>query len=130
MMSSSVVLSIVESPLFPDFSNLYQHKAMTELRVNSIRKAVSLVKKQSIGLIVVEFFYAYSTNYSGIYKSNLEVLLVSLIKYSPTTKVVVLAKKKEIKFLSVLDAVDYPLHGVLQLPASSMQMEVLLDETN
>ena len=129
-MPSLVALSIVESPLFPDFSSLYQYKGMTELRVNSIRKAVTLVKKQPIDLIVVEFFYAYSTNYSGIYKSNLEVLLVSLIKYSPTTKVVVLAKKKEIKFLSVLDAVDYPLHGVLQLPTSSAQMEVLLDEMN
>ncbi len=130
MMSSLVALSIVESPLFPDFSSLYQYKGMTELRVNSIRKAVTLVKKQSIDLIVVEFFYAYSTNYSGIYKSNLEVLLVSLIKYSPTTKVVVLAKKKGIKFLDVLDAVDYPLHGVLQFPTSSAQMEVLLDEMN
>lgn len=129
-MPSPVVLSIVESPLFPDFSNLYQRKGMTELRVNSIRKALTLVKKQPIDLIVVEFFYAYSTNYSGIYKSNLEVLLVSLIKYSPTTQVVVLAKKKEIKFLNVLDAVDYPLQGVLQLPTSSTQMEVLLDEMN
>ncbi|MCH9711309.1 MAG: hypothetical protein K0U20_01630, partial [Proteobacteria bacterium] len=85
MMSNSTVLSIVESPLFPDFSDLYQNKTMAELRVNSIRKAISLVKKQSIDLIVVEFFYAYSTNYSGIYKSNIEVLLVSLRKYSSKT---------------------------------------------
>ena len=126
-MPSLVALSIVESPLFPDFSNLYQHKAMTELRVNSIRKAVSLVKKQSIDLIVVEFFYAYSTNYSGIYKSNIEVLLVSLFKYSPKTKVIVLARKKEMQHLHVLDAVDYPIHGVLQLPTSMSKMETLLN---
>jgi hypothetical protein len=75
----------------------------------------------------VEFFYAYSTNYSGIYKSNIEVLLVSLIKYSPKTKVIVLANKKEIKHVGVLDAVDYPLHGVLQLPTSSDKIEALLD---
>ncbi|MCH9645264.1 MAG: hypothetical protein K0U08_01255 [Proteobacteria bacterium] len=127
MMSNSTVLSIVESPLFPDFSELYQNKAMTELRVNSIRKAISLVKKQSIDLIVVEFFYAYSTNYSGIYKSNIEVLLVSLRKYSSKTKVVVLAKKKEMKFLNVLNAVDYPIYGVLQLPTSVSAFEALFD---
>ena len=122
-----VVLSIVESPLFPDFGDLYQHKGFSELRVNSVRKAIALIKKQPVALIVAEFFYAYSTNYSGIYKSNLEFLLVSLIKYSPNTKVIVLSKKKEIKFVHVLDAVDYPVHGVLQLPASLSQMEDLLD---
>jgi hypothetical protein len=98
-----------------------------ERRVNSIRKALTLIKKQPVEFIVVEFFYAYSTNYSGIYKSNIEVLLVSLIKYSPKTKVIVLANKKEIKHVGVLDAVDYPLHGVLQLPTSSDKIEALLD---
>ena len=126
-MSSSAIITIVESPLFPDFSDLYQHKGLRELRVNSVRKAVTLIKKQPADFIVVEFFYAYSTNYSGIYKSNIEVLLVSLIKYSPNTKVIVLANKKEIKYIDVLAAVDYPLHGVLQLPTSSAQMKTLLE---
>lgn len=126
-MSSSTIITIVESPLFPDFSDLYQHKELRELRVNSVRKAVTLIKKQPADFIVVEFFYAYSTNYSGIYKSNIEVLLVSLIKYSPNTKVIVLANKKEIKYIDVLAAVDYPLHGVLQLPTSLAQMKALLE---
>jgi len=126
-MSNSVVVSIIESMMFPDFGALYQRKGLAELRVDSVRKAVTLVKKQSIDYIVVEFSYAYSTNYSGIYKSNIEVLLVSLFKYSPKTKVIVLAKKKEMQHLHVLDAVDYPIHGVLQLPTSMSQMETLLD---
>ena len=113
--------------MFPDFSALYQRKGLTELRVNSIRKATTLVKKQQADFIVVEFFYAYSTNYSGIYKSNIEGLLVSLIKYSPHTKVIVLAKKKEMQFINVLDAVDHPVHGILQLPTSLAQMKSLLD---
>lgn len=126
-MSSPVIVTIVESPLFPNFGDLYQHKGLQELRVNSVRKAITLIKKQPAAFIVVEFFYAYSTNYSGIYKSNIEVLLVSLIKYSPNTKVIVLANKKEIKYINVLAAVDYPLHGVLQLPTSNMQMRALLN---
>jgi len=126
-MSNSIVISIIESILFPDYSSLYQRKGFKELRVDSIRKATALVKKQPADFIVVEFFYAYSTNYSGIYKSNIEGLLVSLIKYSPNTKVIVLVKKKEMQFINVLEAVDYPLHGVLQLPATPTQMESLLD---
>jgi hypothetical protein len=126
-MSNSVVVSIIESMMFPDFGALYQRKNLTELRVDSVRKAVTLAKKQPVDYIVAEFSYAYSTNYSGIYKSNLEVLLVSLIKYSPNTKVIVLVKKKEMQFINVLDAVDYPVHGVLQLPTSIAQMENLLD---
>jgi len=54
-------------------------------------------------------------------------ILQSLIKYSPKTKVIVLAKKKEIKYIGVLDTVDYPVHGVLQLPVSLTQIESLLD---
>ena len=126
-MSKPIVISIIESILFPDCSELYSRRGFDELRVNSIRKATALIKKQPVDFIVVEFFYAYSTNYSGIYKSNIEGLLVSLIKYSPNTKVIVLAKKKELKFLNVLDAVDYPIHGVLQLPTSMNSVEALFD---
>ena len=126
-MSRPVVVSVVESMLFPDFEALYCQQGLEEYRVNSIRKAINLAKKYQPAFIVVEFFYAYSTNYSGIYKSNIEVLLVSLIKHSPKTKVIVLANKKEIKHVGVLDAVDYPLHGVLQLPVTSTQIEVLLN---
>jgi hypothetical protein len=41
--------------------------------------------------------------------------------------VIVLVKKKEMQFINVLDAVDYPVHGVLQLPISPAQIEALLD---
>lgn len=129
-MTSPVVVSIIDSMLFPDFGEVYQRKGFSNLVVDSVRKAVTLVKKQPADFIVVEFHYAYSTNYSGIYKSNIEVLLVSLRKYSPNTKVIILAKKKEIKFLNVLEVVDYPIHGVLQLPTTLTQMNNLLESTN
>lgn len=123
-----LVITVVESPLFPDYSDLYQQKGLTELRVNSIRKAINLVKKQPIDLIVAEFLYAYSTNYSGIYKSNLEVLLVSLIKYSPKTQVVVIANKDDFKYIHVLDAVEHPVLGALKMPTSLMAMRELLEK--
>jgi len=125
-MAQAKLVSIVESTLHPNYSDLYQEKGLTETKVNSIRKAISIIKKQPVEFIVAEFFYAYSTNYSGVSKSNLDVLLVSLMKYSPDTKVIVLAEKSEFKFVDVLEALNFPLHAILVHPTNSAQMEALL----
>ena len=125
---SKTVLTITESFVFPDFSYLYQTMDFKEERVFSIRQASSIIKKRSIDLIVAEFLYAYSTNYSGIYKSNLEVLLVSLIKYSPKTKVIIIANKDDFKYIHVLDAVDYPVHAALQMPIQFEKMGEILEK--
>ena len=82
-MSQETILSIVESSMHPNYTELYQKNGRVETRVNSIRKAISLIKKQSFDFIIAEFFYAFSTNYSGVHKSNLDVLLISLNKYRP-----------------------------------------------
>lgn len=115
--------------MHPNYTALYHKKGLSETKVNSIRKAISLVKKQSVDIIVAEFFYAYSTNYSGVHKSNLDVLLVSLLKYSPRTRVIVMVQKEEKDYLTVLDAIDYPIHAVLVHPISAEQMEAALTIT-
>lgn len=128
-MSKPSLISIVESSMHPNYTALYHKKGLSETKVNSIRKAISLVKKQSVDIIVAEFFYAYSTNYSGVHKSNLDVLLVSLLKYSPRTRVIVMVQKEEKDYLTVLDAIDYPIHAVLVHPISAEQMEAALTIT-
>ena len=121
------MVSIIESPMHPNYTDLYHKKGLSETKVTSIRKAINLIKKQPVDYIVAEFFYAYSTNYSGVHKSNLDVLLVSLKKYSPNTRVIVLVEKDERQFVTVLDALDYPLHAVLVHPVTSNQMEAVFD---
>ena len=125
-MASADIVSIVESSMHPNFSELYRKNGLTETKVNSVRKAINLIRKQSPGFVVAEFFYAYSTNYSGVHKSNLEVLLISLRKYSPATRVIVLVEKQERQFVPVLDAVDFPLHGVLVHPVDEQAMQALV----
>jgi hypothetical protein len=120
------IISIVESSMHPNFSEEFRQKGLTEEKVNSVRKAINLLKKQPVRYIVAEFFYAYSTNYSGIHKSNLDVLLVSLRKYSPNTHVIVLVSKEERQYLNVLDALDFPLHAVLQHPVTRSQISEVL----
>ncbi len=72
-MSSTVVYSIVESPGHPDFSGLYRRLGWQELRLPSMRKAISQLRKQPPDVVVAEFFYGYGNNYAGINISNLDV---------------------------------------------------------
>ncbi len=125
-MTQTTLVSIVESALHPNYSDLYQNNGLTETKVNSIRKAISIIKKQPVKFIVSEFFYAFNSNYSGVAKSNLDVLFVSLQKYSPETRVIVLVEKSEKKFVNVLHELDFPAHAILVHPTSSGQMEKLL----
>lgn len=126
-MSESRLISIVESSMHPNYSGLYEKKGLLETRVNSIRKAINLIKKQPADYLIAEFFYAYSTNYSGIHKSNLEVLLISLNKYSPNTKVIVLVTKEEFQYVSVLEDVPFPVKAVLVYPVSEQDILNSLD---
>ena len=121
------LLSIVESALHPNFTSLYQQSGFEETKVNSPRKALNLIKKQKFDVIVGEFFYAYSTNYSGVHKSNLDVLILSLMKYSPETRVLALVQKSEKQYSDVLDQLNYPYCQRLVYPVKSEQMKNLLD---
>ncbi len=64
------IISIVESSVHRNYSDLYDEKGLYEIKVNSVRKAIMLLKKQPVKYIVAEFFYAYSSNYSGVHQSN------------------------------------------------------------
>jgi len=51
-MKKPVLFSIVESPMHPDFSALYRRHGIDEIRINSIRKALTQLKKQPPDFIV------------------------------------------------------------------------------
>ncbi|MDH5784919.1 MAG: hypothetical protein OEZ16_04825 [Chromatiales bacterium] len=91
------LFSIIESPLHPKLSALYRRLGFEEIELTSTRKAVSALKKQKPDLVVADFVYAYSNNYSGIHISNLDVFLMSMQKFAPKTPVVILAAKDELE---------------------------------
>jgi len=91
------LFSIVESPLHPNCSALFQRLGYEELQLTSTRKAVSALKKQPPDLVVADFVYGYSNNYSGIHISNLDVFLMSMQKFAPGTPVVILAASDELE---------------------------------
>jgi DNA-binding NarL/FixJ family response regulator len=119
------LLSIIESNMHPNFGALYQKLGIAENRIDSIRKAISLLKNQQPDFIVCEFFYGYGNNYAGVNISNLDVLLSTLQKYSPATKVIVIVEKSERQYVDKLNEL-FPLHAVLIYPAKEKEMESIL----
>ncbi len=121
------LLSIIESPTHPGLSSLYQRLGISEHKVNSVRNALKLLKREAPDFIVAEFFYGYGNNYAGVHISNLDVLLYSLPKYAPRAKVIIFVTQSEHQHVGHLNSI-YPLHGILQHPLQQSELEALLRE--
>lgn len=124
-MHSRTLFSIVESPAHPDFSRLYKRHEIREVRLASMRKAISALKENTPDFVVAEFFYGYGNNYAGVNVSNLDVFLYSLQKYAPNARVIVLVDRREREYVGKL-AELFPLHAVLQHPVREQDIEPVL----
>lgn len=120
-----ILYSVVESPRHPNFSALYQRLGFQEQKLGSSRKTMSQIKKQPADVLVGEFFYGYSNNYAGVNISNLDVLLYSLQKYAPKTKLIIMVSKDEREYVDQLEHI-FPIHAVLQYPVSAADMQLAL----
>jgi len=90
-----------------------------------MRKVIKQLKTHPPDYIVAEFFYGYGNNYAGVNISNLDVMLYSLQKYSPSTKVIVLVDKKEYQYVDKLNDI-IPLHEILIRPfAENLMIKAL-----
>jgi NADH:ubiquinone oxidoreductase subunit C len=121
----TTLLSIVESAAHPNFTGTYKQLGIAETKLNSMRKALATLKKQPFDFIVAEFFYGYGSNYAGVNISNLDVMLYSLQKYSPDTRVIVLVDKTEREYVDKLNEI-FPVYAVLQYPVSEVDMKQIL----
>lgn len=126
-MSKKVVFSIIESPLHPNFTALYQKRGFNNVQLSSMRKAISQLKKQKPDYVVAEFMYGYGSNYAGVNVSNLDVFLHSLQKYAPEAKVIAMVEKHEVKYVPKLLSL-FTLHGVLQHPVSEQALNSVLED--
>ena len=127
-MSTATLFSIIESPLHPDFSGVYQRAGIQEIKLRSTRKAISELKKHTPDYVVAEFFYGYGNNYAGVNISNLDVFLYSLQRYAPQAQVIVMVDKSERQYVDKLQEL-FSLHAVLQHPVSGVDIEKVLRNT-
>ena len=120
-MSQKVLFSIIESPLHPNFIDLYQSLGIENVQFNSMRKAIAHLKKLKPDFVVADFLYGYGNNYAGVNVSNLDVFLHSLQKYAPDAKIIVMVEKEELKHVEKLTKL-FSLHAVLKYPVSGKEM--------
>ena len=119
------LFSIVESPLHPKLSQLYTRLGFEEVELTSTRKAVSQLKKQKPDVVVADFVYGYSNNYSGIHISNLDVFLMSMQKFAPGTPVIILAAKDELEHAEKMRDIC-PIEAVLPFTTQESVLAELL----
>ncbi len=122
----SLLYSIIESPSHPDMSSLYIQLDIEEVKLNSQRKAINQLKRQSPDWVVAEFFYGYGNNYAGVNVSNLDVFLHSLRKYAPKARVIVLASPRDYPHVEKLTGL-FDIHAVLRTPVSPQQLQEALE---
>jgi len=120
-MPAKTLFSIIESSGHPNATEFYRSIGIVETQINSMRKAIVAIKKQAPDFIVAEFFYGYGNNYAGVNISNLDVLLHSMQKYAPDTKVVVLVHPDEYKHVDKLNEI-IKLHDILKQPVNQKQL--------
>jgi hypothetical protein len=125
-MPKRTLLSIIESPTHPNFSGLYRSAGITEIKVASMRKAISRLKTTKPDFVVAEFFYGYGNNYAGVNLSNLDVFLYSLQRYAPEARVIVLVDKGELEYVEKLGEL-FSLYAVLQQPVAEQGIAPLLE---
>jgi protoheme ferro-lyase len=116
------VFSLIESPVHPNFSALYQQLGMAEERFSTARKLHKALQKQQPDFLVGEFIYGYGNNYAGANVCNLDVTLRALQRFAPDAKVIVLVHPSEAQHVGKL--VDlFPIHAVLQYPITAQVMQ-------
>ena len=86
-----------------------------------MRKLIAKIKKEEPDYIAAEFFYGYGNNYAGINISNLDVMLYSLQRYSPKTKVIVFVDKSEKQYVDKLNDI-LSLHVVITHPVTKKDL--------
>ena len=128
-MATPTLFSIIESSGHPNASEFYRSIGVEETKINSMRKAIAAIKKQPPDFIVAEFFYGYGNNYAGVNISNLDVMLYSMQKYAPNTKVIVLVHPDEFNHVDKLNKI-IKLHDILKQPVSPKKLHESLTRSS
>lgn len=119
------LFSIIESPLHPALSSLYQRLGIHETRLTSVRKAIQELKKTVPDIVVADFIYGYGNNYAGVNVCNLDVFLYSLQKYKRDFRLIVLTEKEELQYVGRL-AELFTIQETLVYPVTESALEAAL----
>ncbi len=114
MSAKPVLLSLIELGGYPDFTPQYEQAGFLVVKVSSMRKGLSLLKRTSPSIVVAEFIYGPTY---GSRISNLESLFAGLQSTRSETKLIVFFDKENTHHLDTLrprfpifEALPYPIN--------------------
>jgi hypothetical protein len=116
---------LIESPLHPNFTALYQRLGVTVEFFDTARKLHKALQKQAPDFFVGDFIYGWANNYAGTNLCNLDVTLSTLQRFSPQAKIIVFAHPRDELHVAKL-AELFPLHHVLKYPVTESEMQAAL----
>jgi hypothetical protein len=119
MSNKPVLLSVVELGGYADFTALYQECGFTVVKANTMRKALSLMKKQPPAVIVAEFIYGPTY---GSQLSNFESLFAALQRDAPAAHLIALMDKANGQHFDKLKA-RFPAHQVFYFPLNENELK-------
>lgn len=117
--------SLVESPFFSHFPDLYQELGIEAERFDSARKLHQAMKKQPPDFFIGEFIYGWGNDYAGNTVSNLDVTLRTLQAVAPKAKVIVVMQPSEEAHIGKLLAL-FSVRAVLKYPITEEQLRAAL----
>lgn len=123
MTSKNILLSIIELGGYPDFTELYTKLGYEVVKANSMRKALSTIKKRRPDVIVAEFIYGPTY---GSQLSNFESLFASLQRDAPHAKLVALLNKDDAQHLDRLKT-RFPVYAQMFFPINTKKLQKILD---
>ena len=118
MLDQKILLSIVELGGYPDFTALYEQCAFTVMKANTMRKALSLLKKQPPAVIVAEFIYGPTY---GSQLSNFESLFAALQRDAPAATLIAFMDKANSAHFDTLKS-RFPAHKVFYFPVNREEL--------
>ncbi len=121
VISTPVLLSLIELGGYPDFSPLYRRCGFAVETVTSVRKATRVLKQITPRVIVAEF------NYQSDFRdrtSSLETLM-AVVQRLPETRVIVFYEREYRHQLERLTS-RFPVHAELPFPIDEQALEAAL----
>jgi AmiR/NasT family two-component response regulator len=120
-MPARMLLAIIELGGYPDFRALYERAGYTVETVNSVRKAITLLKTLQPDVIVAEF------NYQSDFRdrtSSLESLLATMQRL-PNTRLIIFYEREFAHQLTRVTS-RFPVHATLTFPIDETQLDAAL----
>ncbi len=113
-----ILLSVIEQGGYPDFTALYEAQGYKVVSVNSPRKAISFLKKNSIAMLVAEF--NFQTDFRDR-TSSLESIMASAQHQKDIKVVIFIDQNNKERFEKVSSR--FAIHRTLTFPIDEAQLK-------